>query len=234
MFATSGVASVLSGGGRTSCPPIVPTECAALLSSMYALAAVSSALFHQARTGQGQVAELNLERVGGFLNQLITAMCWKDRAKMVLVKVPHEEFAQVFPIPTFASFQTQDGVWVQLLGVDLPRHLPTTLRALGIQFDVYPRVAWAFSKSMLTQARSVNFFDKMFPVFRVLNGAIGAAIRTKSYSELHLLFEQHDVWHNPVRTPEQVHHYDQAHVAGGFVWDQSSGVRVVASPVFVQ
>eukprot|EP00658_Telonema_sp_P-2_P019395 TRINITY_DN17653_c0_g1_i7.p2 TRINITY_DN17653_c0_g1~~TRINITY_DN17653_c0_g1_i7.p2 ORF type:complete len:365 (+),score=79.46 TRINITY_DN17653_c0_g1_i7:1629-2723(+) len=234
MLATSGVAAVMAGGGATGTPPTLPTECAALLSSMYALAAVGTALFHQARTGKGQLAELSLDRVGSFLNQLITSMCWKDRGKLVLIKVRHDEFAMLFPIPTFASFQTADGVWVQLLGIDLPRHLPPTLRALGIQCSTYPRAAMSLVKSLLTTERNGNFFEKMFPVFRVLNSAIGAAIAGKTYAELHAVFDKHDVWHNPVRTPAQLHHYEQAHVAGAFKWDDGSNMRVVASPVLVR
>ena len=233
MFATSGVASVLAGGGTAGSPPIIPTECASLLCAMYALAAVSVGLFHQCRTGQGQRVVLNLEGVGAFLNQLITAMCWKDRDKLVLVKVPHSEFAQIFPIPTFASFQTKDGVWVQLLGVDLPRHLPKLLRALGVQLKVYPRAVCTLAKSMICNAKNRNFFEKMFPVFRVLNSAISSAILDKTWDELHHIFLEHDVWHNMVRTPQQLHHYEQAHIAGGFVWDNTTGSRLVASPVFV-
>ena len=34
-----------------------------------------------------RAVQVDLQKVGAFLNQLITAMCWRDRGKLVLVKV---------------------------------------------------------------------------------------------------------------------------------------------------
>ena len=48
---------------------------------------------------------------------------------------------QYFPVVTANCFRTSDGRWVQLLGVDLPRHLPKLVRVLGIQASLYPRCA---------------------------------------------------------------------------------------------
>ena len=74
----------------------------------------------------------------------------------------------------------------------------------------------------------------MLQVFTVLNTSISKAIGALEYAEVHTLFESSDVWHNPVRTPRQLHSYQQAHAAGAFVQDASSGLRLVAAPVFVE
>ena len=41
-----------------------------------------------------RAVQVDLQKVGAFLNQLITAMCWCDRGKLVLVKVRPQSLAR--------------------------------------------------------------------------------------------------------------------------------------------
>ena len=68
------------------------------------------------------------------MNNQCSALLANDPEKiMMIMSVDLTTYAnEVFPVPTANCFRTKDGQWVQLLGVDMLRHLKTTLFALGI------------------------------------------------------------------------------------------------------
>lgn len=167
---------------------------------------------------------------------------------------------QYFPVVSANCFRTSDGRWVQLLGVDLPRHLPKLARVLGIQMSLYPRCACTHqcppSSSLvslvvkwlkhcvcccsLLATLACKVLPKVGPrllkfppLFLCLNTAISAAIANLSWSELTTLFQQHDVWYCPVNTPASALRFQQAQECQIFeahTTQLGEGVRV-SSPI---
>ena len=69
-------------------PPLMPEHCAGFLVSMYGLAAVSSALFHQARTGEGQLAEVRTLLPLPILSALYFRRCTRCSPVFLLCTLP--------------------------------------------------------------------------------------------------------------------------------------------------
>jgi len=97
-----------------------------------------------------------------------------------------------FPVPTCNSHRSSDGRYVQLLGVDLARHLSKTLNAFGVAKPTYAKMLWAvLSKVIWIKGPK---FIKALPMLAVINEALEHEIAKYTYKQLIEIFEKHDVW----------------------------------------
>jgi crotonobetainyl-CoA:carnitine CoA-transferase CaiB-like acyl-CoA transferase len=177
--------------------------------------AVSAALFHRERTGEGQLVSVSLLRIGMYLLGWDVNMS----ARLGLPTVPMTVAAA--PNPMITGYTAGDGRRFWLLGLQGDRLWPDLLRAVD-------RPEWA------TDPR----YDSM--AARFANGAeliaeLNEVFATRSLEEWGAVFDAEDVWWAPVQTPEEVVHDPQAIAAGAFV-DVADGAgapahRAVATPV---
>lgn len=108
-----------------------------------------------------------------------------------------------WPNPPSNAFQTRDGVWVQLLGVDLFKHLWKTLRVCGAtKKDYLKAVGLLLFKVVPSKAPST--IHKMFPVFELLNGIMARFIGSQDWTTLRAIFDQNDIWYCLVNTEREV------------------------------
>ena len=84
--------------------------------------------------------------------------------------------------PAFNSYQCGDGVGVQLLGLQQPRHLPKLLKAIGLD-------------SMVAADARFNTAKAMNKNRRALVAMIDATFRSKSFDQWAALLDAHDVWY---------------------------------------
>jgi hypothetical protein len=138
------------------------------------------------------------------------------------------------------ALTTKDGVSVQLLGLDFPKHLLPTLRAFGA---ARPTVFAHLAKALVTEvlpSKAPSRILKLVPLLIVANGYILAGAKALTYAECVKRFEEHGVWFTVVRSPAQAAAYEQAEAAGCFrkeAKSEGSGGgghdkrRLIASPI---
>lgn len=200
--------------------------------SNHIFAGTAAALYHQERTGQGQLVELTLVTAG------------------VYAALTHLSFIEAFPpladcffpnpgesarnlrlrmlIASANSYKTSDGFWVQLLGFDAPRKLPGLQAALGIKCKSKVKKIGLLIFNLLFSGES-NLIRKLTPMFTALCTDIDTAIGAMTYGEFKDLAKEHDIWWSPIRMPEQVLGWNQAHEIGAF--EQHGGQRILTIPV---
>eukprot|EP00301_Raphidiophrys_heterophryoidea_P017800 c2828_g1_i1.p1 GENE.c2828_g1_i1~~c2828_g1_i1.p1 ORF type:complete len:840 (+),score=194.56 c2828_g1_i1:50-2569(+) len=229
LYLQGGVAGFM-GGTSPSSPPQIPEQFFELLGSAFVVAGVCLGLFHKARTGEGQLVELNYLRLGAWCSQVFGVLCHKDSTKYDALILPPSVFANCNPVVTYNSFQTRDGMWVQLLGVDMPRHISRTLRSLGIVLPTCGKVVWSLLTEVLPNTKVQSPIIRLRPVFWVMNASIRAAVASLTWAQLQTRFDKYDVWHCPVRMPRQVIGYKQAHEIGVFL-QTASKQYIVSTPL---
>eukprot|EP00906_Rhabdomonas_costata_P011320 RCo016069 len=224
----SGLAALL-GGRKPSPPPPLPLQMGELMGSIYLMAALGAALFHLYRTAEGQRVDINLLHVATWCNAILGSLVQKDPPKVVIFDRPPQERRNDWPVPTANCFRTKDGMWLQMLGVELPRHLMKTLRGLGIRWRVFPMVLWEVLRSVLP-ATGVPLIFRLTPVFTVINAEMTRAISALTWVEAQTLLREKDIWYCPVQTPAQAGQSLQAHSTGTFA--PTTAGRVLAAPLF--
>jgi len=229
-WGSSGFASMLSGAPPAR-PKTLPTQHGELGCSFNVLAGALSGLFHQKRTGEGQLIEVNLLLSGMWAMMQTVTMLIKDPKKISLAQMKPEEFHSKFPVATANSFRTKDGVWVQFLGVDIKRHLMKTLGALGVKYTTLAKVLWAVVTEVLPNTSAPTLLDRIPPVFVRLNGALKRRVGELTWLECKALFERHDVWHCRVNMPKDALGSVQARECGTFIGDPLAGPCLIANPM---
>lgn len=102
---------------------------------------------------------------------------------------------------TDREFRCKDGIWVQLLGLGVNRHLPKLCAALGVTREAILGPKKKGSRPDWTAAMRI----------------VDAIMATKVYSEWHEIFKANDVWHVKVQRFEDMLDDPQAKSSGIFV-----------------
>ena len=118
-------------------------------------------------------------------------------------------------IPTFNTYKTKDGAWIQLLGLDFQRHIKNTLRCLGI----------------LHVLDEYKTYQEMMINRRDIIKSMSEAFETKTLEEWTRLFRDNDVWFSPMRRFENVLDWEQLVQTGGVDVVEGIGHGIVATPV---
>lgn len=231
-YAASGYADYFRGStdGRASQTLPLPLQAGELISSFFVASGISAGVFHQMRFGKGQLVELNLLRCATWCNQTTQTCTTYDPEKLDLFCLDSSDQRNIFPVPTANSFLTKDGVWIQLLGVDLGRHLHKTLSALGIAGKVYRRLVSPLVSKMLLGSGSVLL--RALHLMRVMNAGIEKAVGKLTYAECEQLFKEKDVWYVTINTPSMAAKAVYAWEAGCFENSAMNGGQLlVTSPL---
>jgi len=206
-FARAGVAHQITT--RDTPPAAMWSGVGDTFTAMTAVAGISAALVDRTRTGRGRVVEASLQRTGmwAIAAELATqAMGGRPRPPY-----PHEQC----PTPMYNSYQTADGRWFYLVGVEAGRQLPKVLAAIGrTDLTVDERFAGARA---LTRNRT--------EVVAILDAAFAAQPMEHWAKE----FDAYDVFWAPVQTPAEVLDDPQARATGA--WIRVDGVEIEGRPV---
>ena len=149
-----------------------------------AAGAVAAALFHRERTGEGQKVAVSLARTGAYM------IGWDLNQTLRLGVPPAVYTRENFPNPLIMNYQTADGHYVWLLGLQGDRHWPDVCRALG-------REDW------LTDERYASLASRALHCAQ-LTREIEEEIARKTLAEWQPIFDRENVWYAPVQTIEQV------------------------------
>jgi crotonobetainyl-CoA:carnitine CoA-transferase CaiB-like acyl-CoA transferase len=206
-FARAGVAHQITTRGTP--PAAMWSGIGDTFTAMTAVAGISAALVDRARTGRGRVVEASLQRAGmwAIAAELTTqAMGGRPRPPY-----PHEQC----PTPMYNSYQTSDGHWFYLVGVEAGRQLPKVLAAIG-RPDLAADERFASARA-LTHNRT--------EVVAILDAAFAA----QPMEHWAKAFDAHDVFYAPVQTPAEMIDDPQARATGA--WIGLDGVEIGGRPV---
>jgi crotonobetainyl-CoA:carnitine CoA-transferase CaiB-like acyl-CoA transferase len=195
-WARSGIADLLTPEGGM--PPYQRGGMGDHPTGMSGAAAISAALFHRERTGQGQLVSTSLLRQGmytvGFDMNL--ALGWG--------RVPAKAARATMASPTVNHYASKDGRRFWLIGLQGARHWPSLCRAVG-------REAWIDDERFAT------------PVDRAQNAAVltqllDAEFAEKTLEEWAAIFaDDPEMFWAPVQTVDDVLGDPQTWAAGAYV-----------------
>ena len=177
---------------------------------------VSLAWFHYTRTKEGQVVNANFLRSSMFGCSCLIFPCilYDPETMLTMFDDPSDTLRDSFVVPSANSFETKDGWCLTLLGAELERHLPKTLKALGFSKTYYASVAVVFLAN-LRKAR----LARLKAVIRKLNHDMAEVFKTKTLKEWEPILAQHDIWYQKVFMLQEAKEYRQAHEIGIFARD---------------
>jgi len=194
------------------------------------VAGVALALFHKQRCGVGQLVDASLLRSGiwGMALPLIgAAQRLAATGEPVTSMPPPKVPARAGALYTFNCYECADEVWIQLLGLQVVRHLPALLKATGLDGDWDARTA-------LTPTPD----DPAGAVQRrvQLEAALDVAFAAKPVAEWETILKEHDVWYCRLANLHDVLGSPQAAAAQTFVeppagTPQGDSFRMLGSPM---
>ena len=189
---------------------------------------ILGALYHRERTGEGQLVDAALMRSGiWFLAHVIVqgvgGNTWALEGSGSK-KVPTGSVRETTKLGarrtgiTDQPFKCSDGVWLYLLGLEQRRHMPATLRALGLK----PEDIFGSSK------RPTKDID-----WRAATALVDKVFLTRTSQEWGEVFDFHGVWWTKVNRFNVIHEDEQANAAKTFVSVPGVRHKVIANPVIL-
>ena len=159
-----------------------------------------------------------------------------DPHKGKLWEIPPSLITERWPVPTLTSITSKDGVSIQLLGLDLARHLLPTMNGLNVPKTVWLTIILTVVFKVIPEKAPTKVL-KLVPLLVVFNKQIQHCARQLTFGELVVRFEKAGVWWTLVKSPGQAMAYQQAAVTGAFAdadGDKTAGRRFIAAPVQVK
>ena len=185
------------------------------------LLGILGGLFHQQRTGHGQLVDACLLRSGIFSMsaQMSGVLDLISRDPPQLTKVHGRD---EFPNPTYNACRCADGGWVQLLGLETRRHLPILLKALGM--TKAEQEDWLSTHFDRAQWRHAT-------VRIEYNAKLDSAFLAKTADEWCDLFVKEEVWHHKVMDINEVALAPQPNAVGAYTDIPNYPIKQIAHPV---
>eukprot|EP00928_Gymnodinium_smaydae_P048041 TRINITY_DN32091_c0_g1_i1.p1 TRINITY_DN32091_c0_g1~~TRINITY_DN32091_c0_g1_i1.p1 ORF type:complete len:390 (+),score=58.66 TRINITY_DN32091_c0_g1_i1:55-1224(+) len=199
-------------------PPRYQSGLGDMTTASQLLAGIGIALFHKERTGKGQLVDVCLLRSAMYVQG-----CALTMASAVQANTGSKGFNPAKPSPLRAdrtgvfnpamnNYRTKDGQYLMLVGVEMMRHLPGILEALGIPHLIKEIKGFPANKAMF-----VAEMDKAFA--------------QKTEAEWVDIFDKADVWYTRVRKLEDMLHDEQANACRSFVEVPGMKSKLIASPI---
>jgi crotonobetainyl-CoA:carnitine CoA-transferase CaiB-like acyl-CoA transferase len=183
------------------------------MTGVAAAGAISAALFHRERTGQGQRVAASLVRTGVYM------MGWDYALEMRLGArtIPYDRYHA--PNPIINCFRTKDGRWMWLLLLQGDRHWPDLCRAVGRE-DMLSDERWNNIVKRRDNAQSV--VEELDPEFA-----------KRTLEEWGPILDEHNVWWAPVNSIAEARQDPLVQEAGAFTAVESADgtVPLVNTPV---
>lgn len=103
--------------------------------------------------------------------------------------------------PTFNNYRTADNRWIQLLGLETPRHWPLLVQSLGLQGQVPEKWYASVPDQRKCGPGVLDIFD--------------AAFATKTLAEWKEIFDEKGVWYQPILRAQEVVFDEQVYAIDG-------------------
>jgi crotonobetainyl-CoA:carnitine CoA-transferase CaiB-like acyl-CoA transferase len=205
-WSRAGVAGALAGTGE---PPILRPAMGDHTTGLALVAAITSALFDRERTGRGRVVQTSLVRTGAYVIS-------SDLAAHVNGEGPQAGLRRALYNPMLGCYQTSDGRWFFLLGLEATRHWPKVAAAVG-RDDLLTDERFADLSSLVANRND-------------LMAILDQEFAQRPLDEWARIFDTHDVWWDPVQSFDEVAADPIMRNAGVFR-PMAGGRTAVAAPV---
>ncbi len=207
-WSRSGVAGALAG---TAEPPVQRPAMGDHTTGLALVAAINAALFDRERTGRGGVVSTSLVRTGAYVIS-------SDLAAHANGEMAEAGLRRVLYNPLLGCYRAADGRWFFLLGLEATRHWPNIAAAIGRE-DLVGDERFADFMGLIVHAQD-------------LIAILDEAFATRALDEWASVFEEHDVWWDPVQSFAEVVADPIMQAAG--VFRRMEGERVaIAGPADV-
>ncbi len=185
------------------------------VTAVTATAGILAALHHREKTGEGQLVEASLLRTATY------TLGWDYSMQSELgFALPAMSRSRSF-MPTTLCYKCGDDRWIWLIGVEMERHWPILLKALGRE-DLAEDERFENARARAQHTEE-------------LIGTLDAEFIKRSRDEWAKRFDEVDLWWAPIQTPAEVLEDPQALAAGSFVdvpnADGSGTTRKVSGPI---
>ena len=199
---------------RSSAPVPVRGGLGDHYTGLSATAGLLAALLERGRTGKGRIVETSLLRTG------LWAIGHQVVVQDLFGKLESAKPRTISPTPLVNCYESGDGKWFWLIGVEGDRHFPTVAAAIE-RPDLLTDERFADSKLRRTNSEPlIAVFDEAF--------------RSQPLAFWAAKFLEHDVWWAPAQSMSEVLADPQIHASGGFVEVANPGgdpYRSVNNPV---
>jgi crotonobetainyl-CoA:carnitine CoA-transferase CaiB-like acyl-CoA transferase len=209
-WARAGVAASLAPKGAD--PPQQRGGMGDHTTAVTAVSAVCAALVARQRTGEGQFVTASLLRTGVYV------MGWDVNTRLRLGRVESAYDRRRIPNPLVNCYQSKDGRWFWLLGLQGDRHWPDLVRAIE-RPELLHDVRFANIRTRREHAEAcVAVLDEIFDMEPMAHWAAA--------------FDRAGMWWAPVQTVSEMIDDPQARASGAFVPTQvpEGTADMVASP----
>jgi crotonobetainyl-CoA:carnitine CoA-transferase CaiB-like acyl-CoA transferase len=192
---------------------------------MHLLAGILGALYYRKNTGRGQFVEATLYRAGVWTmaHPLSTALAVDHHRPGQRLPAPEQ---RDFHTPTFNAYPCKDGRWVQLLGLEMPRHIESLLKAVDPTGSIRNQRPFKGTTTnelcsviRSTQESRHKFVQLLCDIFR-----------KKNVDEWLLILRKGEVWHKKVMDYTEVIH-DKNALALGVFTDVGASHKIVEFPI---
>ncbi len=210
-WARAGIASLLTAPGAPL--PLQRGGMGDHTAAAHAVAAISAALFHRERSGEGQLVNASLLRSGAY------TIGWDLNTALRGGDMPAPYAREAFVNPLITCYRTKDERWLWLLMLQGDRHWPDFCRAVEHEH-------W------LTDDRYRTLEDRATNA-TALVADIDHVLAQRTIDEWAAAFDRDDVWWAPVQSPQQVVADPLMEAAGAWVDvpTANGSQRMVATPV---
>ena len=199
---------------RTSAPLGVRGGLGDHYTGLSATAGLLAALLQRGRTGKGRIVETSLLRTG------LWAIGHQVVVQETFGRLESTKPREASPTPLVNCYESADGHWFWLIGVEADRHFPTVTAAIE-RPELLADERFGDAKNRRKNSTAlIAEFDEAF--------------RSQPLSHWKERFAANDVWWAPAQTFPEVLEDPQIHAAGGFVQVSNPGgepYRSVNSPI---
>lgn len=178
------------------------------------VAGILAALHQKSKTGKGQVVEASLLRTGMWVigGDLGT--------QAILGKIRQPDHRTENSTPLVNSYQSSDGRWFYLIGVEATRHYPGLMKAIERE-DLLDDERFQSAQDLVKNRREMILI-------------LDEAFNSKPMAHWETVFDAFDVWWAPIQSPAEVLEDPQAEAVGAFIETrdlEGNVVRSVNSPI---
>ena len=184
------------------------------MTGMAAAAGVSAALFHRTKTGEGQLVETSLLRLGTYMlgwDHNVTAMTGAETTPWSRKNPPN---------PLINCYRCSNDEWLWMLGLEGDRHWPAVVAALD-------RPDWFENPKYESLETRIDHSEEL-----ILE--MDEVMATRTRAEWGKIFDAGDVWWAPVQSTLDMRSDPQAQAARCWVpvpTADGETVEMVATPV---
>jgi len=180
-----------------------PLQFGEMVSSINLTLVVSTAIVHRKLHQEGNFVHVSLSGSAAFSAYQGSSVMSRTPAFARIANHTDIKSAHLsFPVPLSNCYRTKDGVWVQFLGIELPKHIGRVTKALNLK-RMFPKIIKHVIFDLVLGG-SAPLFVKATPMFRTMNTFIQSKVAALNMEQLKERLDMYDCWYCYIRDMNEV------------------------------